>query len=321
NVSTRADASHYPLCLHTRWKLLDSHCVRDMISPENIIILVVIFLVSLMGFIFNTAILSINYKRWKSGGRLLPSDQIHIFIGVANILLQCFMAAQSVILAAFNHLLYVEEVIVTFFVLASFLIYVCVWLNTWLCVYYVVSIASFTCQFFVWLKGNLSNILLKLMLVSVVGSFFVSFKSINVNTFFQLLSLYLGCFIPFGLSNICLGHTLFSILRHVWRIKHRDSDLSFSPNLQAHVRAAKTMTLLILLYISYCLGQVFGMLYKYYVDKVSVFSWFLLLFFPSADSFIIIQSNTKLRKAFQRWIGAGGGCCEHSGKSDIERNG
>ncbi|XP_053328044.1 taste receptor type 2 member 9-like [Spea bombifrons] len=288
-----------------------------MSPPQFVIPLVIVFVESLTGFTLNTCLLVTNFKDWRRGRCLQLCDLLHMALGLVNLLLQAAVSAHTTLCIVYLPILYIKEVYMMFCVVLPFLAYSSFWLNAWLCVYYVTTITSSQNSFFVWLKSRISTMMSKLVLVSAVGSFSVSLLSIwNVSdprktngsmtsnssgnilylSFpYQMAAASLGCFLPFVLSILCIGHILTFLARHVWRVKHDGSGFSRS-GLRAHVRAVRTMILLVLLFVSFYLSQVFSFLAMQ--SNFFFLGLFFILFFPSGEALIIIQANSKLRKAF-----------------------
>ncbi|KAM8962441.1 LOW QUALITY PROTEIN: taste receptor type 2 member 40-like [Pelodytes ibericus] len=307
---------------------------QKTLPPKFIIMIVIVFIENLAGFTLNMYILLIHLKNWKKGTRLQPYDQIHIAMAV-NILVQCIMTV--FLFKLWFPMSFDKDMVMLFSALMYYLGYFSYWLKAWLCVYYVTTIANFSHRSFIWLKGNISSIAPKLILVSAVGCFAISLpamwnvhlniiseangnlttnstvisKSIYVDPVFQLITASLGCFLPLILSNFCIGHTLNSILKHVWRVTHNDSGFRL-PNLQAHIKAARTMILLIFLSLTLYLAQCFDFVSTFTVENtIFLFGCYLSLLFPASEAVIIIQASSKLRKEFKWKAWTGGFLWQH----------
>ncbi|XP_075421248.1 taste receptor type 2 member 7-like [Ascaphus truei] len=210
-----------------------------------------------------------------------------------------------------------------------FLIYLNFWLTAWLCVYYCIKISNFMHRLFFRVKLWVSSVLQKLLLMSAVGSFIISVPSLWIcsqkdsqeNSTYSLIAncsvvsetpafyisniiispmiaiaAVLGSCLPFLLSLISIGLTLTSLLGHVWRMKKKTSDFSI-PRLQVHSRAARTMILLVVLSMSLCITQIY--FFIPHDDPKNIFMticWFFSLCYPTAQAFLLIQGNTKLRR-------------------------
>ncbi|KAM8962431.1 taste receptor type 2 member 9-like [Pelodytes ibericus] len=293
-----------------------------MASSHEMFLLLTLFVVFFTGLILNACILIVNFMEWRKGTRLQPCDQIHVSMGLVNILLQCAMTFTWLVLWFPDQ--YIKDVITLLSALMMFLIYLSLWLNAWLGIYFVTTFSNFNHRLFVCLKSNISTIFTKIILVSAVGCFVVSLPSIwkanlqihqetignstinstyitkrrRVNQVYLLTAISVGCYLPFILSNLCIGHILTSLLKHIWRVTHNDSGLTH-PNLQAHIRAVTTMILLLCLCLSFYLAQTFRFFSSGSVDDViSQLSFYLTLAFPTAESIILIQASFKLRKLF-----------------------
>ncbi|XP_063285680.1 taste receptor type 2 member 9-like [Pelobates fuscus] len=290
-----------------------------MISAKLLIFFLFVSAETLIGIIFNAGIFIVNFKDWKRGISLKPIDRIQMTMGLVYIFLQCAMVVDF-LTELFSAFFPKNAIFLSLFFI-FFLFYFSNWLTACLCVYYVTSIANFTHHFFIWLKSNISSVVTKFMLVFAVGSFILSIPfmwnidiknqtetsenttaksyGIQVNRLSEMISTSLGLFLPYTLSSVCLGYTLTYIFRHVWRIKHNDSGIS-RPNLQAHIRAARTMTLLLALFLILYSGQIVEFATTKQVENYSfLVSQFLFFSFPTAEAIIIVQASAKLRKAFQ----------------------
>uniref|UniRef100_A0A8C5WC11 Taste receptor type 2 n=1 Tax=Leptobrachium leishanense TaxID=445787 RepID=A0A8C5WC11_9ANUR len=293
-------------------------------NPPWIAGLILIFVAFLTGLTLNFYILIINFKDWRKGNHLQTCDQIHIIMALVNVVFQFMITIQCTIFILYGNISYIKEVVLFFYTTLPLLILFSFWLNACLCIFYVSKIANLSHRYFVWFKYNISTILPKIMLVSAVGTvalcvpsiwntqvesqqvttgnittnLTVTNKKIVISVWYQLMVAFLGCLLPALISSLCLGHTLTTILRHVWRVNRKDSGLSCQ-NIQANIKAARTMILLLILCLTFCLSQVFGFAPNYGTENaISLLSWGIIISFPGAESFIIIQASTKLRKNF-----------------------
>uniref|UniRef100_A0A8C5WC14 Taste receptor type 2 n=1 Tax=Leptobrachium leishanense TaxID=445787 RepID=A0A8C5WC14_9ANUR len=290
-----------------------------MISLEWIVGLVLAFAVFLTGLTLNLYILIINFKDWKKGNQLQTCDQIHIIMALVNIILQCAVTIQGTMFILCEYIMYIKEVAICFYFVVPFLIFFSLWLNACLCIFYVTKFANLSHRYFVWFKYNISTILPKIMLVSAVGTvalcvpliwnthvesqqvttgnITVTDKKIVISVWYTLMVAFLGCLLPALISSLCLGHTLTTILKHIWRVNRKDSGFS-RQNIQANIKAARTMILLLIICLTFYFSQVFGFAPNDKNPFINVFSWSIVISFPGAESFIIIQASTKLRKNF-----------------------
>ncbi|XP_040211645.1 taste receptor type 2 member 40-like [Rana temporaria] len=256
-------------------------------------------------------------------GKLSPSDVIFLGKGIVNILLQCVLSLQAILLVLSPEILYISPVFVFLNTSVYFLTYYSFWLTFWLSAHYCTSITNLSYEFFIWIKRIVSNFLSHLLFLTALGVFIVSvpgfwtvfgespFQSpensteasdIRVHKLFShfVPANTLGCILPFCLSLLCLVLTFSFLLRHVWRVKNNDSG-STRPNLQAHVTALRTIFFLLLMFTFFCMSQVLLFLQNVLLLIVSLS---LRLLSPSVEAAVIFQASNKLRMINLRrfWI-------------------
>ncbi|XP_040211671.1 taste receptor type 2 member 134-like [Rana temporaria] len=162
----------------------------------------------------------------------------------------------------------------------NFIVFFSISMTAWLCVFYCVKIVSLNHHFLIAMKSGFLANLPRL----IAGTFFISsvllivpicvaFTSIPVesadnstiycqkvnhtlmdNVFFITGKSTLIVVVPFLLIMLSLGTTVTSLVRHVRRIQI--SSVLHNSNVQAHVKAAKIMTLLLILNVSFYLSSV-----------------------------------------------------------------
>ncbi|XP_073490745.1 taste receptor type 2 member 40-like [Aquarana catesbeiana] len=265
----------------------------------------------------NTCIVMGNLDIIRKKGKLSPTDVIFLVKGIVNILLQCVLSLQEMIYVFFTALFYVEEVR-GFNTSSYLLIYYSFWLTFWLSAHYCTSITNLSYGFFIWLKRIVSNFLSQLLFLTTLGTFILSVPcfwvvhSENIQSsenstgaslprFRFSLSYFvpvtfLGCILHSCLSLLCLVLSFSFLLRHVWRVKNKDSG-STRPNLQVHVTALRTIFFLLLIFIFFCMPHVRPFLQNY--SFIIVF-WDLQLLSPSVEAAIIFQASNKLRRIILR---------------------
>ncbi|XP_075175982.1 taste receptor type 2 member 40-like [Anomaloglossus baeobatrachus] len=277
---------------------------------------------SLTTFVLNMHILVASAKSLRARQKMNPPDLIYLVIGVVNIALQCLLGYQGLLIIFSLPSLYIQKVFYPTVLGNLTLLYFTNWLTAWLCICYCVSISNFNHPFFRWSKRNISMYLPRLLLLSAAGCFFISLPAIWMasvqitlqspanstiglifirGTFhFQPLyiqtALFMGCFIPFLLILVSIMVTNTSLLRHLCKMRQKDSGLSQTKD-QAHINAIRTMwrflTISILFYIS---EIVFFSMSPNPEDPYTILSWLVFMSFPTAESLIIIFANTKLRR-------------------------
>ncbi|KAM4024021.1 taste receptor type 2 member 40-like [Anomaloglossus baeobatrachus] len=286
------------------------------------ILVIINFLDTGLGYILNVFILVAGVKSLKTGQKLNPPDLMNLVIGIANIALQCFLILQGLLSTSFISSLSMREVYVPITVGTLTLTYFTYWLTAWLCVYYCVSISNFNHPFFLWSKRNISMYLPHLLLLSAAGCFFISLPAIwtasmqitlqspvnstndpifitgylNLHPLYIQASSSIGCYAPFLLILLSIIITNSSLIRHLQKIKQKDSGLS-QTNYQAHINAIRTMWCFLTISIIFCISEI--LLFSRSLspeDPYIIFSGLIFMSFPTSESLIIIFANPKLRK-------------------------
>ncbi|XP_063789059.1 taste receptor type 2 member 40-like [Pseudophryne corroboree] len=270
----------------------------------------------------NAVIIIICVKSMKNGVKLRPSDVIHIIMAAANITLRGLLLSQS--LGSLFLANYVTDSYYMVLVLLPFLMYFIFWLTAWLCAYYCATITNFSHRLCVWVRQCLSAFLPHLLLLSGVGSLAISLPSIwtvflkaqlqnpgnstlssamvNGVVFtslpYTVLANLLGSGLPFIFIITSLVVTVSSLLRHVCNMKGNDS--GFTPNLQAHIHAVRTMILfLVLSAVFYTSVIIVNAGASNFEGAMTITGWFIIMLFPTAEAIVIIQGSSRLRKVFQ----------------------
>ncbi|XP_053328047.1 taste receptor type 2 member 40-like [Spea bombifrons] len=274
----------------------------------------------LSGLLLNCWILSVNTKDYRAGIRLSPCDQLLTLMGSANLVLQTALSADIVLLTFRSYSAYVTQVHRKILSVQMFLISLSLWLTVWLSVYYCLRIVNFTHGLLFTLKMRISAFLPRLLVFSVVHSFFIAipsvwtisvkvlpspFQNMTLNStinrtdlsmdFHYFMVIFLGCIIPLSLTLIPIGATLRSLWKHTRRMKKNDFG---RPQIQAHVTAARTMILLTILYVMFYVASISVLSCSFNIRSIEMhFSWFFIMFYPTTQSIVLIAGNSKLRKA------------------------
>ncbi|KAM4024028.1 taste receptor type 2 member 143-like [Anomaloglossus baeobatrachus] len=299
-----------------------------MPSTGWMLLLVFGMLDSLTTFVLNIHILVASAKRLRTRQKMNPPDLIYLVIGVVNIALQCLLGYQG-ILCVFSLLsLFNQKIFFTTIVGNLTLLYFTNWLTAWLCIYYCVTISNFNHPFFLWSKRNISMYLPRLLLLSAAIYFLISLPAIwmasvevtrqsPVNSTFDPIfisgafhfqplyiqtALFMGCCMPFLLILVSIMVTNTSLLRHLYKMRQKDSGLSQTKD-QAHVNAIRTMwCFLIISIIFYISENLFFSMSLNPEDPYTIFSWLIFMSFPVAESLVIIFANTKLRRQIMAMV-------------------
>ncbi|KAM4024026.1 taste receptor type 2 member 40-like [Anomaloglossus baeobatrachus] len=292
--------------------------------PGGVWILVLIFgfLATGLGYILNVYILLATAQGLKTGQRLNHPDLIYFVMGLVNIALQSLFCFQGVLSIFFIILISLWKAYVPLTVVTLTLIYFTYWLTAWLCIYYCVTISNFNHPFFLWSKRNISMYLPRLLLLSAAGCFLISLPTIwtasvevtlqsPVNstigpvftswTFhFQPLYIHaiscMGCYVPFLFILVSILLTNSSLIRHVRKMRQKDSGLS-QTKYQAQMNAIITMCCFLTIAIIFCISEIFFFLLNPNPNNpFTAVNFLILISFPTAESLVIISANPKMKR-------------------------
>ncbi|KAM4024031.1 taste receptor type 2 member 9-like [Anomaloglossus baeobatrachus] len=293
-----------------------------MLLSGSILLIILGILDSGTTFLLNVCILVVGAESLKTGQKMNPPDLIYLLIAVVNIALQCLLSFQGLLSIYFITLLFIREVHIPTIVCTLSLLYLTYWLTAWLCIYYCVTISNFNHPFFLWSKKNISMYLPHLLLLSAAGCFFISLPAIwmasvevtlqsavngtidpvfisgtfNLDPFYIQTAPLIGCCAPFLLILVSVMLTNSSLIRHVRRMRQKDSGLSQTKD-QAHINAVKTMwRFLIISIIFYINIMLFFSMNPNPEDPHTFVCWLIFMTFPTAESLIMLISNPKLRR-------------------------
>ncbi|XP_063789058.1 taste receptor type 2 member 1-like [Pseudophryne corroboree] len=227
----------------------------------------------------NTGIIIINVNSIKNGLKLIPSELIHLTMGVANITMQSLLLAELRI-----SYLWVD------LVLLPFLMFFTSWLSAWLCAYYCATITNFSHRLFVWTEeGHSENGTLSSSTVTGV---------VCSSLLYMILLNCLGFCFPFLVILISLMITSSSLIRHIWNIKNKNSGIT-PPKLQAHTNAIRTIALFLILSGVYYIAEVIIFTgNSNSTVSLKYFSWCMIMIFPTAEAIVITQGSARFRKVF-----------------------
>ncbi|XP_063789031.1 taste receptor type 2 member 40-like [Pseudophryne corroboree] len=302
-----------------------------MPSPKWIVLLPIVFLGSFISIILNSYIVIMDVKSIKHGQKLNPSHLIHLLRGLVNIPLQCSLTAQGLLYVICASVLSIKEVYLPLIIIQLTMTYCSFWLTAWLCAYYCTTITNFRYGLCVWLQRISSSSLLLLLLLTAGGTFLMGLLCIwNVtfeaevkgsenstvgtsfisgtfiaNPLYSVIATCLGCGLPFILVLYSIILTVYSLMRHVYNMKQSDSGFT-RPKLQAHINAIRTVTLILIVFVTFCIAEIVLSTAKFSTipDDKLLTSWSIVMFYPAAESIIAIQASSKLRKMIVEKVSA-----------------
>ncbi|KAG8551470.1 hypothetical protein GDO81_004129 [Engystomops pustulosus] len=199
----------------------------------------------------------------------------------------------------------------------------CLWIATWLSIFYCVRIVNIQINIFTLFKTHFDQLVPFLILLSIALSASCSnstaYSSINQtfnmsrfdnhqnstpfnamgNNFATFLTLSVaGSIPPFLLFCVSAGLVVHSLLRHMKKMKEQEKTGFREPSLVAHYRAVKMMAAFFIFFSLYMIA--FNLYGSGIIKNVSLncISAFLIGAYPSIHSILLVIGNRKLKNAF-----------------------
>ncbi|XP_029442954.1 taste receptor type 2 member 41-like [Rhinatrema bivittatum] len=293
-----------------------------MLGPGTALTVAFYVITSMMGLMGNIFIVTVHVTCWIRSQGLTTCEIILFSLGTSNI---CFQLSLSIgnIFNIIHKSFFSTYITLRFLpVIIGTSFYSSLWFATWLCVFYNVKINS--CQlFFIRLKIIFPKMVPWLLLGSLLLSLGISIAGIwdtdlhsssiatanisdNSTSFSMSLISRCSCFFYILILVNVLAFVIFlssavliltSLYRHIRQMKRNMGCLRY-PQLDAHLRAARTVIFLLLFHMMYFLNETFiisGAM-QYGSNWFWIYIFFMSLF-PTLNSFLLILGNSRLKKA------------------------
>ncbi|XP_069506325.1 taste receptor type 2 member 40-like [Ambystoma mexicanum] len=292
-----------------------------MLSFFTVLSMAILGMSTVTGIITNIFIVAVNFYARDPGVRMNACDLVVCTLGLSNVVFLCTMTINDFCTFMWSDGYFSDGIYSMFNVLIFFPIFSSFWFTVCLCVFYCIQILIFTSPFFIKLKQNVAKVVHGLLVWSVLTSLVISLpaawsldKELSWNTttdltgnitlvggvpklnlYYLLFSNIIGCTVPLLLVSISNGLIIQSLCAHA---KHmvQSSSSSSTPRSEAGLRAVKTVTLLLLLYITFYVAEILM-----FIDMFPPTSpWFcvcliVIYLYSPTQSVILILGSPKLK--------------------------
>ncbi|KAG8435606.1 hypothetical protein GDO86_013520 [Hymenochirus boettgeri] len=273
-----------------------------------------------MGIAGNLLILVSNFMEWRRTKDITPYVIILSSIGISNILLQLMTLANQFCIQIQKD--FQEIVILSFIAIMTSLALTSLLFSLCLCFFYCVKIIQINNTLFLKLKKEIPRTIPLLLTLSVLVSLSVGMFSYwdlyqdhvsnaNVSSTEPSVDLNIKskcqCFFVLLLALSSVALTIFfslslaiiiSLYRHMRKMKNNRTTEACKAGLDVHISAAKTLTLLLLLYISFFVELcVLLDISETYGHWYFVLCYILASAFPTLSSLVLIMGNSKLKNS------------------------
>ncbi|XP_056401102.1 taste receptor type 2 member 41-like [Hyla sarda] len=289
-----------------------------MFSVHLIVIDIMTLLTSFLG---NTFILVVNAQEWVKNKNISMSDLLICGISFFSSLYEVLKLCSYILLVPLSHLVFTYDVQRMSTVVCLAIMSCNIWISTWLSVNFCFRIVSIRHRFYIYLQRRFPKMITWLLVPSVLVSFLLSltfswdvsethwsnvaFNSSSKNASSLVIAPRCVCwyeaFIVFSslgflLSIASLVTIIGSIYRHMKQMR-RSGESFHNPNLNVHIRATKTIALLLVVNTLFCYALTLTAL-KGNDSQWVLYIYIFTSFCYALNSLNIILGNGKLKRKF-----------------------
>ncbi|XP_073431647.1 taste receptor type 2 member 40-like [Dendrobates tinctorius] len=277
---------------------------------------------TVIGFITNSFIILVHGLESAKARSINPKELILFTQGLINIAFQCTMVANDTLLFLWSDLYFSHFVYTIFSIILLLTIFSSFWFTFCLCGFYYIMLVTFEKTLFMCLKKNISQIvpwmLLFCTLLSIVisvpvawninkveyfdisagnmsGNFTMQLSLPEMSRQYLLVTSIIGCCMPLILVAIANVLIVQSLCSHVQHLRKSSGGISVQ-SLEASVSAARTVTCLLLLYISFYVCETLLIMDVFKVDSPWISLCLVTVYsYAPVQSVILINGSPNLR--------------------------
>ncbi|XP_071989804.1 taste receptor type 2 member 40-like [Engystomops pustulosus] len=286
--------------------------------PTFILVSMTILGVStIVGVFTNSLIIVVNVIDKLKGKPLSPSDLILITMGASNVLFQLIMLANDFLSFLDSELYFSDEIYALFTVILNLPIYSSFWFTVCLSFNYCLQIVIFTNPFLIRIKFAVSRLIPQLLLASVfiaiatgvpaAWNLYRDPENVNMsinqsveisvpkqNIAYLLPCNVMSCSLPLILVAIANGMIIKSLVNHN---SDRNTNRDTSPRAQGRVRAARTISCLLILYICFYVSEILMFVDAFSPSSPGFCICLIVIYsYSPAQSIVLIFGSPKLKQ-------------------------
>ncbi|XP_073431645.1 taste receptor type 2 member 40-like [Dendrobates tinctorius] len=294
---------------------------------------------TLMGIFTNSLIIVVNITDKVKGKPLSPSDLILITLSTSNVIFQLIMLANDFLSFLDSELYFSDEIYALFTVILSLPIYSSFWLTVCLSVNYCLQIVIFTNPYLIRIKFAVSKLIPLLLLASVSLAMVTGIpaawnlhrdpENVNMssdqemeisvpkqNIAYLIPCNVLNCSLPLILVAIANGVIVKSLVIHN---SDRNTNGDLSQRAQGRVRAARTISGLLMLYIFFYVSEILMFVDAFPPSSPGFCICLIIIYsYSPAQSIVLIFGSPKLKKISSSLLsGVHGFKCQKAKKSTV----
>ncbi|KAG8596449.1 hypothetical protein GDO81_001906, partial [Engystomops pustulosus] len=274
---------------------------------------------TVMAVFTNSLIIAVNIIDKIQGKSLSPSDLIMVTLCIFNILFQLIMLVNDYISFLETDLYFTDEVYVIFTVMLILPVYSSFWFTLCLSVNYYLQIIIFSHPLLIRLKIGVSQLVPQLLIASVfiamatgvpaVWNFYRDPPGLNMssnmtieisvpklNIIYLLPSNLISCSLPLVVVGITNGLIIKSLVTHTHKSKSNAKG-DFSARADARVRAARTISCLLILYLSFYISEILMFIDAFPPNSPGFCTCLMVIYsYSPAQSIVLIFGSPKLKQ-------------------------
>ncbi|KAM3936738.1 taste receptor type 2 member 40-like [Leptodactylus fuscus] len=267
----------------------------------------------------NSLIIAVNIIDKMQGKNLSSSDLIMVTLCISNILFQFTMLVNDYVSFLETDLYFSYEVYVIFTVMLIVPIYCSFWFTVCLSVNYYLQIIIFTHPFLIRFKIGVSQLVSQLLIASALmamatgvpaaWNFYTDSPGLNMssnmtmeisvpklNVIYLLPSNLISCSFPLVLVGIANGLIIKSLLTHTHK-SDRNTKGDLSARAEGRVRAARTISCLLILYLSFYISEIFMFLDTFPPNSPGFCICLIVIYsYSPGQSIVFIFGSPKLKQ-------------------------
>ncbi|KAM4707023.1 taste receptor type 2 member 40-like [Discoglossus pictus] len=317
--------------LRSQQKIRIQTATRCTMLPVYVIVsLSAMSISTLIGFLTNSFIIVAHGMDRAKSRNINPRELILFTLGLFNIAFQCSMAANDTVLYLWSDLYFSDNVYAIFSVILLFTIFSSFWFTFCLCGFYYIMLVTSEQTFFMRVKQSISGVVPWMLVASVLLSLIISvpvawnitkhnysiaidgnvtynstveLSTPHMSLRYLLVSSIIGCCVPLVLVAIANILIIKSLCVHAKQLGRNAGGMNVQ-SVDASVSAARTVTSLLLLYISFYVSQILLIMGVFDVESL----WFsvglvVIYAYSPVQSVILILGSPKLKSTLVRLLG------------------
>ncbi|KAM5191619.1 taste receptor type 2 member 40-like [Mantella aurantiaca] len=286
--------------------------------PVFVLVSMTVLCISTMIAVFsNSLIIVVNLRDKAKGKNLSPSDLIVVTLCISNIFFQLIMLVNDYMSFLDGDIYFTDEVYILSSVLLMLPIYSSFWFTVCLSINYYLQIVISTHQFLIRLKLAASQLIPYLIFASVfislatglpaAWSFYRPSQTFNLssgdmeeitlprlNVVYLLPSNFISCTVPLILVGIANGLIIKSLVTHK---ADRNAKGELSARAEGRVRAARTLSCLLFIYISFYISEILVFVDVFDQSSIGFCICLMVIYsYSPAQSIVLIFGSPKLKQ-------------------------